>query len=224
MAKMTVCKVCGAEMASNAKTCPKCGAKNKKPIYLRPWFIILAVLLVLGIVGGLGGSSSNSSASSNSSNTSTSSTNDAPEKEEEKEPEETIYNIGDTVQTDKYELTINEVSQNSYVGTEYLGQEPSEGGIYVCVDYTFKNTSDKPINSFEFPSLKIVDANGVEYDNDFAATTYYRTQKDANRKSLSDLNPGITTSDNEAFEISEELYNQGEWFIVIDKKVIYKIK
>ena len=31
--KMKKCKACGAEIASSAAVCPKCGAKNKKPIY-----------------------------------------------------------------------------------------------------------------------------------------------------------------------------------------------
>ena len=42
--KMTVCKVCGADIAKTAKTCPHCGAKNK-----RKHPILAAVLVVLGI-------------------------------------------------------------------------------------------------------------------------------------------------------------------------------
>ena len=30
MSKMKKCKVCSKEIASNAKTCPECGAKIKK--------------------------------------------------------------------------------------------------------------------------------------------------------------------------------------------------
>ena len=52
MSKMKKCKVCSKEIASNAKTCPGCGAKNKKAIYKRPWFIILAIIIILGAVGG----------------------------------------------------------------------------------------------------------------------------------------------------------------------------
>lgn len=49
--KMTICKYCGAEIATSAKACPNCGAKNKKPIYKRAWFIILAIIVILGIGG-----------------------------------------------------------------------------------------------------------------------------------------------------------------------------
>lgn len=46
-AKLINCSVCGTEMASTAKACPKCGAKNKKPIYKKVSFWIFMVLLVL---------------------------------------------------------------------------------------------------------------------------------------------------------------------------------
>lgn len=45
--KTTICKHCGAEIATSAKACPKCGGKNKKPIYKRVWFWILIVALVI---------------------------------------------------------------------------------------------------------------------------------------------------------------------------------
>ncbi len=52
--KMKNCSVCNAEIASNAKACPSCGAKNKKPIYKRWWFIAILVIVLLGAIGSLG--------------------------------------------------------------------------------------------------------------------------------------------------------------------------
>lgn len=46
-AKMINCSVCGNEMASTAKACPKCGAKNKKPVYKKVSFWIFIILLIL---------------------------------------------------------------------------------------------------------------------------------------------------------------------------------
>lgn len=51
--KMKACKSCGAMIAKSAKRCPSCGAKNKKPIYKRFWFWILAIALVGGIVAAI---------------------------------------------------------------------------------------------------------------------------------------------------------------------------
>ena len=55
--KIKQCKVCGKDIATSAKVCPYCGAKNKKPIYMRWWFIVIIVLIVLGALFGGGGSS-----------------------------------------------------------------------------------------------------------------------------------------------------------------------
>ena len=63
--KIVICKHCGAEIAASAKTCPKCGGKNKKPIYKRVWFWILIALIVLGGGGALGGSNDSGSTASN---------------------------------------------------------------------------------------------------------------------------------------------------------------
>ena len=58
MSKMSTCKHCGAEIAANAKSCPQCGGKNKKPIYKRGWFIALCVIVVVAAVSSAGGEES----------------------------------------------------------------------------------------------------------------------------------------------------------------------
>lgn len=73
MPKTVKCNECGAEISGSAKACPKCGAKVKKPLYKRPWFIILMVILVLGVIGSTaGGSSSQPSSNTVSAASSTS--------------------------------------------------------------------------------------------------------------------------------------------------------
>lgn len=49
MSKIINCKVCGKEMAKSAKVCPSCGAKNKKPIYVKWWFWAVIVILIVAI-------------------------------------------------------------------------------------------------------------------------------------------------------------------------------
>lgn len=50
MANMINCKSCGQEIASSAKTCPHCGAKNKKPIFKKWWFWAIIVFAAIGII------------------------------------------------------------------------------------------------------------------------------------------------------------------------------
>lgn len=65
MAKLIKCKSCDKDIATSAKKCPSCGAKNKKPFYKRPGVIIIAVLLVIIGIGSTGESDSSSSGSGN---------------------------------------------------------------------------------------------------------------------------------------------------------------
>lgn len=68
--KMITCKTCGAEIAKNAKTCPSCGAKNKKG--KKKLLIILVLVIVIGIFFiALGSSDSDSTTQSNSSDSET---------------------------------------------------------------------------------------------------------------------------------------------------------
>lgn len=52
MSKLINCKACGSEIAKNAKTCPHCGAKIKKPIFTKWWFWTIVVLALIGIGAG----------------------------------------------------------------------------------------------------------------------------------------------------------------------------
>lgn len=57
MAKMINCKSCGKEIASNAKICPGCGAKNKKPFYKAVWFWVIIVIFIIAVASSGEGSS-----------------------------------------------------------------------------------------------------------------------------------------------------------------------
>ena len=100
------CKACGATMAKSAKSCPKCGAKNKKPFYKRVsfWLVIVIVLLMVSCSTSKDGNSSStaetkqgavSSSTTTSSEAATSSTEStASEVEEEQPAEESSASIG----------------------------------------------------------------------------------------------------------------------------------
>lgn len=46
---MTNCPSCGEMIAKSAKSCPKCGAKMKKPWYKKWWVWVIAVIVIAGI-------------------------------------------------------------------------------------------------------------------------------------------------------------------------------
>lgn len=49
--KLTTCKICRSAIAKNAKVCPVCGAKNKKPIYKKVWFWLIVAFIFLWSIG-----------------------------------------------------------------------------------------------------------------------------------------------------------------------------
>lgn len=72
--KMTTCKTCGAEIAKSAKSCPHCGAKNKKPIFKRWWFWVV-VIVFLATIGNTGKRDKQKNVASNGRNSSQSVSN-----------------------------------------------------------------------------------------------------------------------------------------------------
>lgn len=76
--KLTICKACGQELAKTAKTCPHCGAKNKKPIFTKWWFWIVIVMFIGTVIGASGEGDGNSDSNTNvSANTVTNTTSNA---------------------------------------------------------------------------------------------------------------------------------------------------
>ena len=134
--KMTKCKVCGSDIAKNAKVCPNCGAKNKKPIYQRPWFIILAILVVFGMFGTCGGSGKSSSGSTSANSTKpseSSNTGTVTEKTPEPTPEPVEYTVVSISQM-KEELESNALKAKE----TYKGQYIEITGTLINIDASGK--------------------------------------------------------------------------------------
>lgn len=202
---MKSCKDCGNEISKGAKTCPKCG-KDQRNFFIKHKFItFILVIIVLGAISSSGGNETAQVSSTN-------------------QKEEVVYNVGETIATKEYEITIDAVKEKNKVGNQYLSSTPAEGGVYVAIDFKYKNISDAPLSSWDFPTVELVDSKGVEYSSDISASSYYATEMEPDRKVLSDLNPNITVTDNKVFEVSSETYNSGEWFLVVDNTIKIKIK
>lgn len=129
MAKMTKCKVCGADMATTAKSCPQCDAKNKKPIFKRWWFWAVCVVVLLVIISSASGKNSDTSNESETAQAAestygesisevvaTKSATDVPSEISEQEPKEP-----EPKAVESYEITDEhfEYYVNSIGSTEY---------------------------------------------------------------------------------------------------------
>ena len=152
MSKMTKCKTCGADIASSAKTCPGCGAKNKKPFYKKWWFILIAIFVIIGALGS-GGSKDENSSTADSSSKSTESNEESKTKN---------YSIGDTIELKNYKVTVNGVRTATEDSTGFI--KADEGKEFFLVDCTVENTSDKDQTVSSVLMFKIVDKDGRSFD------------------------------------------------------------
>ena len=145
---MTVCKACGAEIAKSAKTCPNCGAKNKKPVFKRPWFIILAIVVILGIGGAAIGGGDDEPATNDSASSSDVSSDTQDEAKATKEKKIEYEDI--TADQLSEDLEANAAAaKDKYAGNYYaisgkLGNIDSDGA-YIDLD-----TSDE----WDFTSIQ----------------------------------------------------------------------
>jgi Domain of unknown function (DUF4352) len=114
------------------------------------------------------------------------------------------------------EVVITSASTRNEVGDDMLKAKASKGGIYVVVEWSYKNITKKPISMFDGPSMSLVSDDGTKYDSDADATSSHATEGDNDEKVVSDLNPGITVSGSEVFEVSKELFEPTKWSALVE--------
>ena len=216
MSQLVSCKACGKEIAKGVKKCPNCG-KDQRNWFMRHKILsFIGAIIVFAIIGNALGGGDDTATDTN--------TDTASESKNEQAVEEKVYAVGDVVPADQLEVTVSKSEEKSTVGNEYVNKQASEGGTFVAIQYTMKNVSDEPVGMFDYPTLKLVDEKGTEYNSDIDASGNYAIETDIdNSKIMSDLNPGISVTDTEVYEISKEMFAQGKWFIQIgDQKVQIK--
>lgn len=198
------CSKCGEVIQASAKKCKHCQAD------LRNWFARhkvltgLIAIIVLIIIASSGGKKEKSSSTNTASNSGTT------------KPEEVKYKLNDMIKNDKFEIAVTKIEQRKEVGTKFFHSNPAEGGMYVAVQWKYKNISDKPIGSFSTPRVKLMDANGTSYDPDIEASGNFATEIDPDRKVFSDLNPGISVNDAKVFEVGKDKFDMANWKLEIN--------
>ncbi len=209
MSKLVACKACGKEMAKGVKKCPHCG-KDQRNWFMRHKIMtfIGAIILIVIITNVAGGGDDTSSKSTQSDG-----------------KKETVYKVGDVIKTDQLEVTVTKFEEKDQIGDPaFLGKKASDGGTLVAIQYKMKNVSDKPVGMFDYPTLNLIDEKGTKYDSDIDASSAYATDTGIdNSKIMSDLNPDISVTDTQVYEVSKEKFAKGNWYIQVGKAKV-KIK
>lgn len=143
MEKMVKCKACGQEIAKSARTCPNCGAKQKKSIG-KTIGIALAVVIVIGAIAAAAGKDDKPKKVESGQNPSSSqgTNQDTNQDTTQSSEEQSTFGVGDKVEYNGVYVTLNSVKEIS--GGEYLA--PEEGKMYVSCEFTIENESKDELN------------------------------------------------------------------------------
>lgn len=123
--------------------------------------------------------------------------------------------VGEAVNLNGLELEISGLNQRRTLGGDLIGSKAAKGGIYLVVDWTYKNASKKPMGAFSQPDLTLLSPDGTEYEEDLGASSSRATEVDLDEKILSNLNPGISVQSAAVFEVAENLLAEDGWRIQI---------
>ena len=219
MSKLVICKTCRTKISEDAKTCPKCGAPNKKRGgCLKVMGYGLIGFFVLLIISAISKQSKDSSSDAGISS--------RPASSGSARSAVNSINIGDVITTPKFEITVSSLVIRTEVGTDFFKSTAPEGAVYVTIQWEYKNISDKPASSFHTPRIHLKDPKGTKYKRESGASASFATEVKLDRKIFSDVNPGIKVKDADIFKVSKELLAKGGWRIIIaaDKDIEIPIK
>lgn len=210
MSKLVSCKACDKDIAKGVKKCPDCGKDQRNWFMRHKIMTFIAGIILISILGSaLSGAGSEEASTVSSENTT----------KAKAESEETVHKVGDTftAKGDQLEISLTKFEEKDVVGDpDFLGKKVSDGGTFAAIQYTMKNVSEEPVGMFDYPSINLVDEKGTQYESDVDASGGYAVETDIdNSKILSDLNPDISVTATEVYEVSKDKFSQGKWYIQI---------
>lgn len=212
MAGLVGCKACSKEIAKGVKKCPNCGKDQRNWFMKHKIMTFIGAIILISIISNLAGGGGEKVAVSG----------DGETKAKQTEKKETVYKVGDVVSAKQLDLTVSNFEEMDQIGDpSFLGKEASDGAVLVAIQYTMKNVSEEPVGMFSYPTFKLVDEKGTEYSSDLDATVSYSVETGIDdSKTLSDLNPDISVTDVEVYEVSKTKFAEGKWFIQIGKSKV----
>lgn len=131
------------------------------------------------------------------------------------------FQVGEPLQFEDYSITIDSVEERTAVGGDVWGVEtPVEGGTLIVVRYTVVNTGNRPISIWQMPVVQLEDPNGAILSANIGKSAAFASTAQLTANGLSDLNPGLTATDAEVFEVSKSQYDPTNWFVRVNAERI----
>lgn len=184
--KMTTCEACGKEMAKSAKSCPSCGAKNKKPIYKKWFFWLIVIIIVISVISANGGEDET-----------TITPTEETQAEETQTEEKEIYSIGEVVTVGNIDwevISAKNLGNTIPSGNSFIDDCVTNSGEFIEVVVKVTNNRDE---MYTITGVRMEDNRGrefVEADNVYMCV-------DDSVFVLENINPGISKTFTGIFEV-----------------------
>lgn len=138
MSKIISCKICGAEIAKSAKTCPHCGAKLKKG---HP--VLIGVLIFFIFIALITPSSDEEPQKVDSpAQTQNSAHQNLPINGESETDDKIVFYVGETAELNGVTVSLVQIT----VSTGSYFNLPTEGNVFVLCEFEIVNNSNKEIS------------------------------------------------------------------------------
>ena len=124
------------------------------------------------------------------------------------------FAVGEAFESPVFRVTVTSAAVVHRVG-DFLTSTAPAGAEYVALAWRYTNRSQAPVSAFDTPSVHLLDPQGHRYDADLDASALYARQIKASAKALSDVNPGITLTDGDVFEVSAGRFDPASWTILV---------
>lgn len=180
-------------------------AKEKKPLYKKWWFWLIAIIFVGAALGGgderLDSETPESTVVKNTESANSSDNVSELESEpvDEVEEVELVVGMGQEINVGKVAYIVNSMETASNVGGEW-GQNSK--GTYLIVNLTVTNNGDDAL-TVDNSLFKLIN-DGKEYDSDSAAGIYANEEHSF---FLESINPELSLTGDVVFDVSDTVVN-----------------
>lgn len=113
-------------------------------------------------------------------------------------------------------VTVSKAEFRRFVGAGPFRQESSPTSVYLVVEYSYRNEGSRPLGIFETPKVSLRDELGVKYSPDVGAGAAHATEGSSNAKILSGLNPGVTITESDVFEIDAASAQSSSYSLTVE--------
>lgn len=141
---MKKCKYCQSDIPVNAKICPNCRKKQKKPMGCLIAIIAVVIIGVAGAAAGSGGSKDESSSEGNVKiSKNASAAENTSSDESSGDTKSGVVELGDSFETGGLKIDFTKCELDFKVSDDkYELYKPAEGKKYISVSFKFENTGD----------------------------------------------------------------------------------